>query len=116
MKEALESISDFSKFLFLLVLYTGYLTWWASSVSSSLENNSEHIAKNSELILEHSRLDIENLKQATKLATKVGDIDIKVMEHDKLLTTIVEQHIKCSILIDQLIKRVDIDYERPKER
>lgn len=107
MMDALENLQSSTKFILLILMYTGYLTWWASGVSSALENVSKNIATNTELINSHTTADYAVTLQTIRLVENFKKVEHSVDEHTLLLQKTMEQHTKCGVILDGLIKRLE---------
>jgi uncharacterized phage infection (PIP) family protein YhgE len=102
----IENLSESTKFIAMLVIYTGYLTWWASGVSVSLKGNTEDILENRQSINTHEMVDMQNTRETIRLAEHVKDLSRTVKSHDTLLTETVKQHAKCSAIMDAMLERL----------
>ena len=87
----MASISDLAKFFIMLLLYTGYMTWWAASVSHDIEQNQSNIYThiNSK---EHPFYQTTAIKNITKIQDT----------HAAILLTLTEDHAKCRILLENM--------------
>ena len=106
--ESIKNLSDVAKFFIMLLLYTGYMTWWAATVSHDVRENREHIEKH---IAEsdHPIYQTHAIKQLTKT----------VESQTTILTTLTEDHVRCKLLIELLSERLrqledleDLEHDR----
>jgi hypothetical protein len=94
--EALKNISDLAKFFIMLLIYTGYMTWWASGISHDVKNNKEHI--NIHLSAkDHPQYQTQAI---TSLQKQQQDIS-RVMEAN------IAQHARCTIIMENIIRRLE---------
>lgn len=107
MLEKLETLGSFTKFLIALVIYTGYLTWWAASVNSNILKNYEATERNRNNIANHIVTDYQNTLQTVQLLEVVSHMQKDEEQHEKLLTNLVEHQSKCSAVLETLLKRLE---------
>jgi hypothetical protein len=87
-------VSDMLKITAMLLLYTVYVTWWASSIQSQLDSLENHMA-------EH--LTIENpVYQNQAILSLLKSQELNAI----ILKNITEEHIRCKLVIDDLKVRL----------
>jgi hypothetical protein len=96
----MASISDLAKFFIMLLLYTGYMTWWAASVSHDIEENSEHIKQHQESDLIFNRQTLILAETVHNLQEEVKQLKIGDRESAKV-------HAKCGTIMDIIIQRLE---------
>ena len=96
----ITNISDLAKFFVMLLLYTGYMTWWAATVSHDIKENEEHIT-------DHIAADRIINQQTIQLAQSVHYIQEEVEALRKSERESVRTHAKCSALMDLMIDRLE---------
>jgi hypothetical protein len=101
-------VTDLLKIGAMLLLYTVYVTWWASSIQSQLDSLENHMT-------EH--LGIENpVFQTTAIMSLIETQKATSVT----LKTIAEEHIKCNIVVKNINTRLrDLEqieaYEHKRE-
>lgn len=102
----LDKFSDFAKFMVMVLIYTGYLTWWAAGLSSNVDNNANHIIETKNALARHTISDAEITTQTIKLAEKVAAISIQVIKHESRINELIQHDVECSVLVKEVIKRL----------
>lgn len=96
----LENITDSAKFFIMLLIYTGYMTWWASGITSKVENNTSYIHA-------HTVADAEYMKSMTMFSTLVMQVQKQQENNSALLRENILQHAKCTTIMENVLKRLD---------
>lgn len=90
MPEFLKNITDSAKFLAMLVIYTAYMTWWASGVSHDIETMSK-------LINDHILAGDHHPFYQTQAINGL----VKVQEQQTvLIAELIHDHAKCKLLME----------------
>ena len=96
----MDKITDLMKFGIMILIYTGYMTWWASGVSHQLSTTTE-------LLHEHIIADAQITTNTIALAVTVQNIQRAQEKNSEMLIQTIETHAKCSALMEAMIKRID---------
>lgn len=107
MLEKLETLGSFTKFLIALVIYTGYLTWWAASVNSNILKNHELTIENKIRLHEHDQLVNTYSQQTIKLMEIVTHMSKEEEQHENVLYTLSEHQNKCTAILSSLVTRLE---------
>ena len=96
MPEFFKNITDSAKFIMMLLIYTGYMTWWASGVSHDLSTTIGKVALH--VISEDHPI---AQTQAIIGLSKIQEKQTKVLE-----ITVV-QHAKCVAALEAMVRRIE---------
>ena len=96
----LKDISDSAKFLLMLLVYTGYMTWWASGISHDVNQNSN-------ILKGHIIADQMISNQVIVLAETVSSVQKNQEKNNEILISIVEEHARCAEIMRLVVKRLD---------
>lgn len=96
MPEFFKNITDSAKFIIMLLVYTGYMTWWASGISHDLENITMHMNA-------HLAMADHPIQQTLAIASLMASQDkiAKVLEDNTA------QHARCTLIMENLIRRIE---------
>ena len=106
--EAFKNLSDLAKFVIMLLIYTGYMTWWASGVDHDIMHNSTTI--NSHIVS-----DAITTQNTVRLAETMYNVQDHQEENSKILKDNIKQHTKCGAIMDAMLRRLESVEERIKE-
>ena len=95
-----ENITDMAKFVIMLVIYTGYMTWWASGVTHDLRYVNKTIDS-------HVLTDELINHQTIVLAESVKTIQAQQAANNATLKDFAITHAKCAQLMESLMIRMD---------
>ena len=96
----MDKITDLMKFGIMILIYTGYMTWWASGVSHTIEQAKETLH-------DHLITDAINTGNTIELAAIVSGMQKQQERNNEMLQETMETHAKCSALMEAMIKRID---------
>lgn len=96
----MEKITDLAKFVIMMLIYTGYMTWWAAGITGRVESNTSYIHA-------HAISDNEYMKSMTMFSTLVVQLQKQQEINSILLRNNVEQHAKCATVMEVVLKRID---------
>ena len=96
----MDKITDIMKFGIMILIYTGYMTWWASGVSHTL-------AQTENTLHEHIVADAIITTSTIQLATTVFELQEHQKRNSEMLIDTIETHAKCSALMEAMIRRLD---------
>jgi len=107
MLEFLEKLSSSYKFVIVLLIYTAYLGWWTSAIVSNIEANTKEILENRGLVEAHTITDYQVTIETIRLSENVKEIANKITQFETSTREAIEQHAKCGVILDNLIKRIE---------
>jgi hypothetical protein len=126
MVETFKNISESVKIFVMLIIYVGYMTWWASGISHEVQTIKEHMAELSSLshivemgkiqytvdtneinLRNHIIADAKVTENIIKLAETVAGLKTVQSHHNDMIAREIEQHIKCATIMDAILKRLD---------
>ena len=84
----------------MLLLYTGYMTWWASGISHEVHTNNEQIQA-------HIIADELLTREQIRLTQLVKDMQTDQEKHSDVITETIAQHAKCTAIMDAVLKRLE---------
>ena len=96
----MDKITDLMKFGIMILIYTGYMTWWASGVSHQIRQNEDTLHG-------HIVADAIITTSTIQLATTVSAIQVAQEKNSEMLIETIETHAKCSALMEAMIRRID---------
>ena len=100
MGEFLKSITDTGKFIIMLLIYIGYMTWWAATISNEVKTATEvldtHIVSDNIITL-----------QTVKMGENLHAISEHVNENSKIQKETIKQHANCSEIMKGLLRRIE---------
>ena len=96
MTDLLSQISDLTKFIIMLVIYTGYMTWWAAGISHDLEVVILHVASHGE----HTEDPVQQTLAIHSLMIQQDKIS-KILENNTV------QHARCTVIMENMMRRLE---------
>ena len=109
MSDYFKNVTDSAKFLVMLIIYTGYMTWWASGVSHDLSFTMKSLDS-------HIVADTIVTRDTIRLAQEVHDIEEHQAKSTIVLNNSIEQHAKCTEIMSALMRRIEKLEGRDEQR
>lgn len=108
MWEGLKNLSDLAKFIIMLLVYTGTMMWWASSLNVQVIENAEYRKEDTKIVSVISQQLLVNTKYIDSLQKQLEVINTFEQENIKM-------HAKCAALMDVMIDRVNKVEDRERK-
>ena len=96
----MDKITDLMKFGIMILIYTGYMTWWAAGVSHT-------VGENKEILNTHILADNLITNQTILLAQTVKVLQKQQELNNTILRSTIEQHAKCAEIMRNVVRRVN---------
>ena len=96
----MDKITDLMKFGIMILIYTGYMTWWASGVSHTIEENKGTINA-------HVIADTLMTNQTIILSENLKSVQKQQELNNTILRSTIEQHAKCSEVMSNIVRRLN---------
>lgn len=103
MPDYFKNITDSMKFLVMLIIYTGYMTWWASGVSHDLAAVTLHVNQ-------HTAISDHPVQQTLAITSLIAT-QIKM---STILEKSTSQHVRCTVIMENIIRRLEGMEERER--
>lgn len=100
MLDNIKNLTDLAKFFIILLLYTGYMTWWASGVSHSIETIDSNLGT-------HIIADNIITRDTISLGETVSNLQVQQTTNSELLIESIQVHAKCSAIMDMILDRLE---------
>lgn len=97
MPEYFKNVTDSMKFLIMLVIYTGYMTWWASGISHGLIEVKEDIQAHV------GAKDHPQYQTQAIITLQASTIKMAGILEDNIV-----QHTKCTVIMENILRRLEI--------
>ena len=107
MFEKLKTMIYIATFMLSLVIYLGYLTWWAASLNQQVVHNSKNISDNHILIVSHITADATDTRNLDVVISEVRNLQQETKEIQKLQKENIAVHAKCGAILDGVLRRME---------
>jgi hypothetical protein len=106
MLELIKNLSDFAKFFLLLMVYIFGMTWWAASLTSQVQTNTERIMETKKSLHDYIIYDTVEMKNVIAQGKVLENIQKNQEQLQKLMQQTVESHAKCAGILDGVLERL----------